>query len=488
MENKSKLTRRSFIKKSSLATSLVSFSPLSVSPIFSSATDDKRIIVVGAGLAGLSCAYELDQAGYNVVLIEARSRPGGRVNTYRNPFDDNLYAEMGGEYVGGTATYVREYCKKFDLKVLPAKQYDGVFVRNQRLTMEGLRSGSDTLPFDGTLKGQLFGQEVQYIQKWIDLVKKKGISDPQVQALDKISVEEILKQGGAPKDIIDLFTYTNATEETTSPSNMSALHMVLSNTKTSSFNENTVEGRIFGGNDQLPKSLAKKLGKKIMYNKSLKRLDFDSNGVTVTIKENEKTTSIKATKCVLAVPASILKDIDINPGFSPEKTSCIKTQKYGHAMKTAMQYRKRFWDQKNSIGQRVFTDTPLRRIYHFSIDQPGPRGILLSFTSGEDAIKIGKLDENKRLNIAQNTCKKIWPESPEYWEKGITKYWNEDPWVKASYSLDGIGQNGYREILAKPEGPIFFAGEHTAIQRASMNGAIESGFRATEEIKRAMKH
>ena len=169
-----------------------------------------------------------------------------------------------------------------------------------------MRSGSDTLPFDGTLKGQLFGQEVQYIQKWIDLVKKKGISDPQVQALDKISVEEILKQGGAPKDIIDLFTYTNATEETTTPSNMSALHMVLSNTKTSSFNENTVEGRIFGGNDQLPKSLAKKLGKKIMYNKSLKRLDFDSNGVTVTIKENEKTTSIKATKCVLAVPASIL--------------------------------------------------------------------------------------------------------------------------------------------------------------------------------------
>ena len=59
-------------------------------------------------------------------------------------------------------------------------------------------------------------------------------------------------------------------------------------------------------------------------------------------------------------------------------------------MKTAMQYRKRFWDQKNSIGQRVFTDTPLRRIYHFSIDQPGPRGILLSFTSGEDAIKIGR--------------------------------------------------------------------------------------------------
>ena len=484
---RSQLTRRSFLKKTSMATSLVSISPLTTSSIFSASSDNKRIIVVGAGLAGLSCAYELDQAGFNVILIEARSRPGGRVRTYRDPFADNLYAEMGAEYVDSTDTYVKEYCKKFDLKVLPAKQYDGVFVRNQRLSMKGLRSGADVLPFKGTLKGKLFGQEVQYIQKWIDLVKKKGVTSPEVQALDKMSVEEILKYGGAPKDIIDLYTYTNATEETTVPSKMSALNMVLANTKISSFNENTVEGRIFGGNDQLPRIFAKKLGSKIKYNRSLQRLDFDSKGVTATVKENEKLTSITAIKCVLAIPASILKNININPGFSTEKTNCIKTQQYGHAMKIAMQYRRRFWDDKNSIGQRVFTDTSLRRIYHFSIDQPGPRGILLSFTSGEDAIKLGRLDENKRMKIAQNTCKNIWSESPQYWEKGITKYWNEDPWVKASYSVDGIGQKDFREILAKSEGPVFFAGEHTAIQRASMNGAIESGLRVIDELKRAVK-
>ena len=484
---RSQLTRRSFLKKTSMATSLVSISPLTTSSIFSASSDDKRIIVVGAGLAGLSCAYELDQAGFNVILIEARSRPGGRVRTYRDPFADNLYAEMGAEYVDSTDTYVKEYCKKFDLKVLPARQYDGVYVRGQRLTMKGLRSGADVLPFKGTLKGKLFGQEVQYIQKWIDLVKKKGVTSPEVQALDKMSVEEILKHGGAPKDIIDLYTYTNATEETTVPSKMSALNMVLANTKISSFNENTVEGRIFGGNDQLPRIFAKKLGSKIKYNRSLQRLDFDSKGVTATVKENEKLTSITAIKCVLAIPASILKNININPGFSTEKTNCIKNQQYGDAMKIAMQYRRRFWDDKNSIGQRVFTDTSLRRIYHFSIDQPGPRGILLSFTSGEDAIKLGRLDENKRMKIAQNTCKNIWSESPQYWEKGITKYWNEDPWVKASYSVDGIGQKDFREILAKSEGPVFFAGEHTAIQRASMNGAIESGLRVIEELKRAVK-
>ena len=156
-------------------------------------------------------------------------------------------------------------------------------------------------------------------------------------------------------------------------------------------------------------------------------------------------------------------------------------------MKIAMQYRRRFWDDNNSIGQRVFTDTSLRRIYHFSIDQPGPRGILLTFTSGEDAKKLGRFNENRRMKVAQKVCKDIWPESPKYWENGITKYWNEDPFVKASYSLAGVGQKGYREILARPEGPIYFAGEHTAINRASMNGAIESGLRVTKELKQALK-
>ena len=450
------------------------------------ASDDKRILVVGAGLAGLSCAYELDRSGYNVILIEARSRPGGRVRTYRDPFADNLYAEMGAEYVDSTDNLVHRYCKDFGLKILPAKQYDGVFLRGNRLSMKGLKSGADLLPFEGTVEGKLFGQEVQYIQKWIELVKEKGENSPEVLALDKISIEEMLMKGGAPKDIIELYTYSNATESTTVPSKMSALNMVLSNARTSAFSENTVEGRIFGGNDQLPKTFAKKLSSKIKYNRALKRLAFDSKGVTATILENEKTQSIRALKCVLAIPASILRTIDIQPGFSSKKTHCIHNQDYGHAMKVAMQYKKRFWDEKGSIGQRVFTDTRLRRIYHFSIDQPGPRGILLTFTSGEDAKKLGRLNEARRMNIARKTCETIWPEAPQYWENGITKYWNEDPWVKASYSIAGVGQKDYRDILAKSEGPVFFAGEHTAFYRASMNGAIESGLRVTNELKREL--
>ena len=145
--------------------------------------------------------------------------------------------------------------------------------------------------------------------------------------------------------------------------------------------------------------------------------------------------------------------------------------------------KKDFGEIKSLLDNEYLQTPALRRVYHFSIDQPGPRGILLSFTSGEDAKKLGKLENSKRLEIAKSTCKNIWRESEKFWEKGVVKYWNEDQWAKASYSFDAVGQQSFRKILAKPEGPVFFAGEHTAIQRASMNGAIESGLRVVEEIK-----
>ena len=114
-----KISRRSFVKRTGTITSLASIAPFSISSILSETSDDKRIIVIGAGLAGLSCAYELDRAGYNVMLIEARTRAGGRVRTYRDPFADNLYAEMGAEYVDSSDDLVHQYCKNFNLRVLP---------------------------------------------------------------------------------------------------------------------------------------------------------------------------------------------------------------------------------------------------------------------------------------------------------------------------------------------------------------------------------
>ena len=89
------------------------------------------------------------------------------------------------------------------------------------------------------------------------------------------------------------------------------------------------------------------------------------------------------------------------------------------------------------------------------------------------------------MEAAHDSVKPVWAEAPQYWEGGVAKYWNEDPWIKGSYSFPGVGQaKDFLKLAMAQEGVVHFAGEHTSIHRASMNGAIESGVRANKEVRR----
>jgi len=444
----------------------------------------RQVLVLGAGLAGLAAAYELKKAGYAVTVLEARTRPGGRVLTYRDPFADGLYAEMGAEYVDATDEYDHRFCKELGLKVMTAKLYDAIFVRGQRFKMAAFKQGKEKLPYAGTEGGRLFGQEAAYLKRVLALIKDPEKLPPEILKLDNLSVVELLAQEGAPEDIAALFTYTQACESTARPHEMSALHLVRSHRR--SFSEDTDEGRILGGNDQLPKGLARALAGQILYNRPVRKIAHDGEGATVTFEEGGAVRTLRAPRLVVALPFKVLRDIEVTPSFSPAKTKCIATLAYGHVMKLAMQYQQRFWDEPQSLGQRVFTDTLLRRLYHFSIDQPGPRGILMSFTSGADAETIGRMSDADRVRTALLEAAKVWPEAPSHFEGGAVKYWNEDPWIRGSYSFEGVGQaRDYLQIAAAPEGRVHFAGEHTSVHRASMNGALESGVRAASEVRKA---
>lgn len=476
-----KISRRDFVRGAA-ATIVASSLPNLVTGRDARAPD---VLVLGAGLSGLAAAYELNKTGFDVTVLEARSRPGGRVTTYRDPFADGLYAEMGAEYVDASDEFDHRYCKEFGLKVMTAKLYDAVFVRGKKFRMTDLKDGKQTLPFEGAKPGMLFGQEAEYIKKITAQIKNPDELPADLLKYDNLSVAELLLQQGAPQDLINLFTYLNATEETATPQEMSALSLIKAQYRASNFSEVQNEGRIFGGNDQLPKSFAKALSDKVLYRRAVRKIKHDADGAEVWFDENGEVQSIRANHLVIAMPFKILREIEIEPAFSAEKMNCISTLGYGHVMKTAMQFKQRFWDQPDSIGQRIFTDTKLRRIYHMSIDQPGPRGILMSFTAADDAEQLGKLSEEERLKVAIGEVSKLWPQAPDFWEGGVTKYWNEDPWVKGSYSFTAKGQDhNFLEISQKAEGQVHFAGEHTSKFRASMNGAIESGVRAAEEIKK----
>jgi monoamine oxidase len=476
------ITRRDFLRASTAAAAGMAITPARSLWNVTGNSSAEKVIIIGAGLGGVSCAYELQNAGIDITVLEARSRPGGRVRTYRDPFADNLYAEMGAEYVDSSDEYARKYCKEFGLDILPAKLYDGIYVRGKKYDMADFKTFKQQLPYDGTVGGKLFGQEFEYVRHWVEKIKDPNDIPSDVMKLDRMSAAQLLRKEGAPKDIIELYTYTNATESTCTPDQMSALNMVFGHFYASAFSENTMEGRIFGGNDQLPKRFAKEIASNLKYNCPVKKISHNKKGVEVSFEESGKLTAMSADRCVIAMPLTILRKTKITPYFSDEKMHCIRKQSYGEVMKIAMQFKRRIWDEQGSVGQRVFTDTPLRRVYHFSIDQPGPRGILLSFTSGSPAAKVGNMCEQPRLRVARETATELWPETPYVWESGISKYWNEDPWMQGSYTYVSPGQWDFIDILAQPEEKVHFAGEHTSEFHSSMNGAIESGVRASKEI------
>ena len=147
-----KSSRREFIKTGLFlgAGALLPGSLALTKMVQSGNSDDRRIIIIGAGLAGLACAYDLGLAGFNIILLEARSRPGGRVRTYRDPFADGLYAEMGAEYVNSEDRYVHKYAKEFGLSILTAKLYDGIYLRGKKFRMKDFH-GKPGTPFSLTV-------------------------------------------------------------------------------------------------------------------------------------------------------------------------------------------------------------------------------------------------------------------------------------------------------------------------------------------------
>ena len=338
-----KSTRREFIKTGLFlgAGALLPGGLAMTNMIQSKNSDDRRIIIIGAGLAGLACAYDLWQAGFNIILLEARSRPGGRVRTYRDSFADGLYAEMGAEYVDSEDHYVKKYAKEFGLSILKAKLYDGVYVRGKKFRMKDLQSLRHQLPYADIEGSNLFGQEKKYINHYVEKIrtwsKQNSISTfslhdssdqkkiknsininnlPQdILDLDNLSIADLLRKEGAHKDIIELYTFTSATESTGRPGTLSALSMVLGHFMAGGFNEETDEGRIHGGNDQLPKVFAKSLADKILYRRPVKKIEYDNSGVEVSFLENGTLTSVKGDKCAIAMPVSILRRTKISPAL-----------------------------------------------------------------------------------------------------------------------------------------------------------------------------
>jgi monoamine oxidase len=485
------MNRREFLQGSALGAA-VSLSSLKIGAFAQSKLERKgparKVIIVGAGLAGLSAAYELIRAGHDVTVLEAQARAGGRVFTLRAPFSDNLYAEAGAMFIPDSHDLTLHYVKEFELPLEPrvTPNLSSVsYVRGKRfVSSEGVRQ--EPL-FNLTPEEQQLGLGGLWEKCNPDSIYQElgNPADPNwsvVKKYDQISYHDFLRSRGVSEEAVSLMTYGGNDLWGDGYASVSALTQLRDSFHLRNSGE---EHKIKGGNDLLPKAFAIRLAENIRYGSPVVKVEHNDRNVRATFLQAGTYHSIEADHLVFAIPFSVLRRIEVSPRFTPEKQKAINELPYFSAARVSLQSRKRFWiaEGLNGFGR---TDLPIALVFDMSSNQPGMRGILQSYLGGPRARQLAELKESERISFVLGHAEKLFPGIRENFEVGVSKCWDEDEWARGASSWYKPGQmSELWPHIARPEGRIHFAGEHTSAWIRWMQGALHSGNRVAREVNDA---
>ena len=449
----------------------------------------QRILVLGAGLAGLAAAWELEEAGHDVTVLEARTRPGGRVLTIRDPFADGLYADAGAVAFSSTYTQANRYIDALGLERaewaqpnLPALYHLG----GRRFAV-----GPDTRadwPYELSAEEQRLGP-LGILKRYLFDTLPAEISDPEawnrppLARLDEMSLAEYMRSHGASQGAVELIRDTQWFGVWVDTS--SALSSALSDF---GLFMGGVPFVLAGGNDRLPRGMADRLAGSIRYGVEVVAIRDTGAGIEVSARRGDETETYQADRTICTLPATVLRSVRIEPALPAEQRAAIAELPYFDATRTFLQVRRGFWFDEGVSGSAA-TDLQIGAVLQQpSSEAGGPqqRAILESYVSGPLAKRLATWTESEILEHTLRHMEDVHPQIREHYEGGTVKAWSADPYTLGHVSVPGPGDvTRYLELLRRPHGRLHFAGEHTSVLRSSMEGALRSGIRAADEIGRA---
>jgi monoamine oxidase len=447
-----------------------------------------KVAVIGAGLAGLTCAYRLRQAGIDATVYEAADRLGGRCWTRRGDFADGQIAEHGGELIDQSHTTIRQLAQELGLRLdnllraeangtEPFYLFDG-----QRYPY---RAATDDLkaiwqPMHRDLSAA--GYPTQYTS-----FTARG------QQLDRMSIAQWIEAtvpGGRASRLGQLLDTAYTIEYGADTSDQSALNLLYllgyaGPGQLRIFGSSNEKYVVRGGNDQIVSRLADALAGRVVRGTPLASIRLTAAG-DYELGFERGSQAVKAATVVLALPFSILRArVDFSrAGFSPVKEMAIRELGMGANSKLNVQFRTRLWNRLGCSGE-TYADTGYQATWEASRGQGGASGILVDYTGADTARAQRGVDAATLARNFMRQAEPVLPGLSAAWNGRATfDDWTAAPWTLGSYSYYRVGQyTRFGGAEAERSGRCHFAGEHTSTDaQGYLEGAVESGERAAREV------
>ena len=449
------------------------------------AAESSEVIIIGAGLAGLNAALNLEEQGFKVTVLEASDHVGGRVQT-RN-FGGILH-ELGASDIGVMYARVLDMMKRLDLELVPT----AINVRPSSFAVGGRLLGAEAWAesdLNRTVGEERpvppSGLERYVLERFNPLTDLGDWLEPEYQGLD-VPFGEYLGQQGVSPEAIRLIGHTyngNGMNRT------SALAMFRDATRTrfgiQSFMAMKQAGmdvsplsQVKGGNQRLPDAMAAALQKEVRFHKSAAQVHQDKSGVEVTCMDGSR---YRGDFLVVAIPLLSLRWVNFQPALTPDKAAAASQISYYPVTKFYLQPTGAFWDE-DGFEPTMWTDGLLERVFALQ-DQDNNVHTLLVWINGQGSTRIDQLGEEAGKQQVLKIMSELRPASRGKLEIVGHHAWGRTPYIGgcgASFSAGQISR--FSQTLLAPEGRIHFAGEHTRRYEFGMEAAMASGERVTVEI------
>lgn len=466
----------------------------------------EHIVILGAGLAGLTAAYELQQLGYRCTILEARNRTGGRCWSVRKgsthtetgqpaqkaAFEEGLYFNAGPSRIPHHHQLTLHYCKALNV---PLQVYNNV---------------NESAYYFSEGKGPLSNKKVRVrevhndVRGHITELLAKAVDSKQVDtALTKEDAQKVVEylraEGGldldklykasARRGYIEAPGYGEKAGRIGEPHTLAAivssglLDPDFYNVAEYTYELQMTMFQAVGGMEMIAKAFEKKLVTPVQFNAVVTTIRNTEQGVQIDYTTPAGPKSISGHLCICTLPLPVLSNVDHN--FSSAVSRAIDYAHYIKTGKIGLQFKRRFWEEDEQIyGGITHTNNELTQIFYPSNDYLGKKGVLIGYYNfNEKARLVGELSFAQRQELALQKGRLIHPQYDQDFEHGYSVSWHKTQFNLGGWAVYTSEERAthYKALLA-PDKNVYFAGEHTTYLNSWMAGAFESARVAAKAV------